>query len=179
MTIDKYRFETGVYRPPSEGGSASLLVRFTRNCPWNHCTFCSMYKTEKFQLRPLSEILADIDAMAALTEDIKALSAKSASNGGITREGVMALLEKNPEYFFEKSTILIIGRQITTNLNSFIDLMGIDGSGNTLVIELKRDKTPRETIAQLLEYASFVERLDYSQLNEIYQEPVRELSRVM
>lgn len=81
-----------------------------------------------------------------------------------------ALLEKNPEYFFEKSTILIIGRQITTNLNSFIDLMGIDSSGNTLVIELKRDKTPRETIAQLLEYASFVERLDYSQLNEIYQD---------
>ena len=29
----KYTFETGVYRPPSEGGSYSLLVRLTRNCP--------------------------------------------------------------------------------------------------------------------------------------------------
>jgi len=80
------------------------------------------------------------------------------------------LLEKNPEYFFENSKILIIGRQVTTNLNSFIDLLGIDSSGSTLVVELKRDKTPRETIAQLLEYASFVEKLDYSQLNEIYQD---------
>lgn len=80
-----------------------------------------------------------------------------------------ALLENNPEYFFEDSKVLIIGRQITTNLNSFIDLLGIDKVGNTVVIELKRDKTPRETIAQLLEYASFVENLDYSQLNEIYQ----------
>ena len=37
----KYDFEVGMYRPPSEGGSASLLLRFTRNCPWNKCTFCA------------------------------------------------------------------------------------------------------------------------------------------
>ncbi|RJP27513.1 MAG: DUF91 domain-containing protein [Candidatus Omnitrophota bacterium] len=79
------------------------------------------------------------------------------------------ILDNNPEYFFESSRILMIGRQITTNLNSCIDLLGIDGSGNTVVIELKRDKTPRETIAQLLEYASFVENLNYTQLDEIFQ----------
>jgi RecB family endonuclease NucS len=77
------------------------------------------------------------------------------------------LLENNPEYFFEGSKVLIVGRQVTTNLNSFIDLLGIDKTGNTVVMELKRGKTPRETIAQLLEYASFVENLDYSQLNDI------------
>ena len=49
-SIERYQFETGIYRPPSEGGSSSLLLRFTRNCPWNHCAFCSMYKGEKFQL---------------------------------------------------------------------------------------------------------------------------------
>ncbi|MBN2091089.1 DUF91 domain-containing protein [candidate division KSB1 bacterium] len=81
-----------------------------------------------------------------------------------------SLLENNPEYFFENSNILVIGRQITTNLNSFIDLLGIDKSGNTIVVELKRNKTPRETIAQLLEYASFVENLDYAQLNDIYHD---------
>jgi len=80
------------------------------------------------------------------------------------------LLENNPEYFFEGSKVLIIGRQVTTNLNSFIDLLGIDKTGNTVVIELKRGKTNRETIAQILEYASFVENLDYSQLNDIYQD---------
>lgn len=79
------------------------------------------------------------------------------------------LLETNPEYFFEGSKILNIGRQITTNLNSVIDLLGIDKTGNTVVVELKRNKTSRDTIAQLLEYASFVENLDYSQLNEIHQ----------
>jgi len=80
------------------------------------------------------------------------------------------LLEKNPEYFLENSKVLIIGRQVTTNLNTFIDLLGIDKDGNTVVIELKREKTPRDTIAQILEYASFVEILDYEQLNGIYQD---------
>ena len=79
------------------------------------------------------------------------------------------LLENNPEYFFENSKILIIGRQVTTNLNTFIDLIGIDEFGNTVVIELKRDKTPRETLAQLIEYASFIDNLDYEQLNDIFQ----------
>jgi hypothetical protein len=79
------------------------------------------------------------------------------------------LLENNPEYFFDNSKIIIIGRQVTTNLNTFIDLLGVDGSGNTVVIELKRDKTPRETLTQLIEYALFIDNLDYEQLNEIYQ----------
>ena len=86
------------------------------------------------------------------------------------------LLENNPEYFFEDSRIMIIGRQVTTNLNTSIDLIGIDASGNLVVIELKRDKTSRDTIAQLLEYASFVDKLDYAQLNEIFQNYLNEES---
>ncbi len=79
------------------------------------------------------------------------------------------LLENNPEYFFNDGKILVIGRQVTTNFNTFIDLLGVDKNGNTVTIELKRGKTPRETVAQILEYASFIENLDYDQLNEIFQ----------
>ena len=80
------------------------------------------------------------------------------------------LLENNPEYFFENSDVLIIGRQVQTNLKSIIDLLGIDKDGDSVLIELKRDKTPRDVIAQLLEYASFVEDLDYTQLDGIFQD---------
>ena len=48
------------YRPPSEANS--LLLRITRGCPWNQCTFCSMYKDIPFQRRLVEEVLHDIDA---------------------------------------------------------------------------------------------------------------------
>ncbi len=52
-------FEQGPIRPPSE--AASLLVRVTRNCPWNRCTFCPVYKDARFSLRPAEHIRMDID----------------------------------------------------------------------------------------------------------------------
>jgi hypothetical protein len=56
-------FEQGPIRPPSE--ARSLLVRVIRNCTWNRCTFCPVYKGSNSSLRPLDDVLADIDAMAA------------------------------------------------------------------------------------------------------------------
>jgi radical SAM superfamily enzyme YgiQ (UPF0313 family) len=93
----KYEFETGVYRPPSEGGSNSLLVRLTRNCPWNHCTFCGMYKSEKFQVRSVADIKQDIDAMAAVRDDLAALSRKHGQGGQIGQHAAVALIGKHPE----------------------------------------------------------------------------------
>ena len=55
-------YEQGVIRPPSE--AQSLLVRVTRNCPWNQCVFCPAYKGVKFSRRPVAEVKSDIDAMA-------------------------------------------------------------------------------------------------------------------
>lgn len=78
-------------------------------------------------------------------------------------------IENNSDEILEDSKLLIIGRQVTTNLGSVIDLLGIDREGNTVVVELKRDRTPRDTLAQSLEYASFVEELDTDQLEEILQ----------
>lgn len=52
-------FEQGPIRPPSEANS--LLLRVTRNCPWNRCTFCSIYKKQKFSLRPVADVIEDID----------------------------------------------------------------------------------------------------------------------
>jgi radical SAM superfamily enzyme len=54
--------EQGVIRPPSE--AQSLLVRVTRNCPWNKCVFCPAYKGVKFSRRTVEEVKADVDAMA-------------------------------------------------------------------------------------------------------------------
>ena len=67
---EPYRgFEQGPIRPPSESGS--LLIRVTRNCPWNRCTFCNLYKDTKFSQRPVSHVLKDIDLIRRCVEKIK------------------------------------------------------------------------------------------------------------
>ena len=93
----KYDFEVGMYRPPSEGGSSSLLLRFTRNCPWNKCTFCGMYKHEKFSLRTVEEIKADIDSIAGLIKEMQSLSLELGHAGQINRDTIIAMIEKEPE----------------------------------------------------------------------------------
>lgn len=63
-------FETPPYRPPSEAGS--LLVRATRNCPWNRCAFCYgiHWNRAKLELRPVEDIKRDILAMKAFADEI-------------------------------------------------------------------------------------------------------------
>jgi biotin synthase-like enzyme len=105
--MQKYNFETGMYRPPSEGGSDSLLVRFTRNCPWNRCTFCGMYKTEKFELRSVSEIKQNINSMTAICSDLKEISKELGHDAEVTREAAVALLNKVPELNYHQGFAMI------------------------------------------------------------------------
>src|SRR5659263_313208 len=55
--------------------------------------------------------------------------------------------------------LLIIGRQVQTDFGGRIDILGIDRDGDVVILELKRDKTPREIVAQILDYASWVKNL--------------------
>ena len=74
--------ELGPIRPPSE--SKSLLLRLTRNCPWNRCLFCPVYKETKFSRRSVAEIKRDIDTIREIIDDIEALSWKLGASGKIT-----------------------------------------------------------------------------------------------
>lgn len=64
---------------------------------------------------------------------------------------------------------LLIGRQVRTGFDKLIDLLAVDANGTVIVIELKRDKTPRDVVAQTIDYASWVVTLADYQLIEIYQ----------
>ncbi|MCK9273973.1 MAG: radical SAM protein [Syntrophales bacterium] len=94
--LEELKYKVGMYRPPSEGGSFSLLLRFTENCPWNKCTFCSMYKEEKFVYRPVEEIKADIDSVKKIRDEIIEVSWKLGLGGRITRDVAMAILRFSP-----------------------------------------------------------------------------------
>ncbi|MFC2171688.1 radical SAM protein [Acidobacteriota bacterium] len=61
-------YEVGPIRPPSEADS--LLIRVTRNCNWNRCAFCPVYKGAEFELRELEDIKADVRTAAQIHGDI-------------------------------------------------------------------------------------------------------------
>lgn len=83
------KFEQGPIRPPSE--AKSLLLRFTRNCPWNKCKFCPVYKRRTFSRRTLEEIKADIDAAATMRKQILALSEDMGQGGAVNDAVVQAV----------------------------------------------------------------------------------------
>ena len=63
---------------------------------------------------------------------------------------------------------MTIGRQVKTDHGGLIDLLAIDRDGNLIVIELKRDKTPRDIVAQSLDYGSWVRELDDEAIVQIF-----------
>ncbi len=94
--INRLSFAVGVYRPPSEGGSSSLLLRITENCPWNKCTFCEMYKGHPFGYRTVADIKADIDTVKVMVDEIREVSRKIGQDGHVNRDVLRALLSVNP-----------------------------------------------------------------------------------
>lgn len=91
--IEPYRgFEQGPIRPPSE--AESLLIRISRNCPWNRCTFCSLYKGTKFTLRPVDHVLRDIDTIRFYVDSIEAARK---SGGPISQRELLKLSPPSPD----------------------------------------------------------------------------------
>ncbi len=99
-------FELGPFRPPSE--AYSLLIRATRNCPWNRCRFCGMYKGRKFELRPVQEIKQDIEAMKGIRDGIIGLAWKS-GYGDRVREVAATVLNKPPSQAFYNIALWMYG----------------------------------------------------------------------
>ncbi len=63
---------------------------------------------------------------------------------------------------------MLIGRQIDTGARGRIDLLAIAPDGSLVLIELKRNRTPRDVVAQALDYASWIDRLKPEEITRIY-----------
>ncbi|MFC7070512.1 hypothetical protein [Halobaculum lipolyticum] len=78
------------------------------------------------------------------------------------------LLREDPEMLGRD--LLIIGQQVRTPSGNRLDLLGIDADGDLHLIELKRGRTPRDVVAQALDYASWVRTLTYDDLTDIFDD---------
>lgn len=100
-----------------------------------------------------------------------------ADGGGLTRLNPSGVpLESQLENYIETDPtilgepLLLIGRQVPTSYGGFIDLLAVDAEGAVHVLELKRDRTPRDVVAQTLDYGSWVAELDHSAVVSLFEE---------
>jgi len=85
-----------------------------------------------------------------------------------TEMGIEDILIENIEII--DPNLLVIGRQVTTNSGGRIDILALDIEGNVTILELKRDKTPRDIVAQVLDYASWIQTQTISDIKDIFRQ---------
>lgn len=128
-------YEQGVIRPPSE--AQSLLVRVTRNCPWNQCLFCPAYKGVKFSRRPEAEVKADIDAMAKEygkhIDRIQTAFLQDADSLILKTDQILEILHYIKEKFPRLERITTYGRATTLKRKSVEEFKQLKEAGLTRI----------------------------------------------
>ncbi len=94
---EDYTIEIGPMGPIGEG--EALILRVNRNCPWNRCLFCPVYKGKKFGLRSVTEVKADIDATGRVRDLLEAISWEMGLNGRIKGEAIRELVTRHPDIY--------------------------------------------------------------------------------
>jgi coproporphyrinogen III oxidase-like Fe-S oxidoreductase len=152
-------YEQGVIRPPRE--ASSLLIRVTRNCPWNQCLFCPAYKGVKFSKRTVEEVKKDIDSMANELRDypgVKTAFLQDADSLILPTDDLIAILDHLKERFPKIDRITTYARARTLSHKSVDDLRRLKQagltrihtgmeSGSTRVLKMiKKGITPEEVV---------------------------------
>jgi radical SAM superfamily enzyme YgiQ (UPF0313 family) len=162
MTIGRFRLRRRQYdfppfRPPSEANS--LLLRVTRGCPWNKCTFCSMYKGTRFEVRDLEEIRSDIELARELYGDRVTTVFIGDSNSLVVKtETLTQVLEALYSAFPQIERVTSYARANTLVKKPIGDLerirqagltrlhVGLETGDRELLEEIKKGATPEEMV---------------------------------
>jgi len=158
-------FEQGPIRPPSEAGS--LLLRFTRNCPWNHCTFCPVYKGQKFGRRSLQDIKGDIDRVRAIIDDLRELS-RSMGFDGIMAQPVLNTVLSRPDH---------------GHAYHYVAMWFFMGKGRVFIQDANSLMLPTEVLTEALHYlrrqVPGIKRItSYGRSSTLAKKPVEELREI-
>jgi len=153
-------YEQGVIRPPSE--ASSLLIRVTRNCPWNQCLFCPAYKGVKFSKRTVEEVKKDIDSMAdelGGPSGFRTAFLQDADSLILPVTDLVAILDHLKEKFPKIGRITTYARARTLSHKSVDDLKRLKEAGLTRIHAgmesgsirvlqmIKKGMTPEEVVA--------------------------------
>lgn len=121
------KYEGPLYRPPSE--AYSLIVQATIGCSHNKCTFCSMYKGEKFRIRSTEDIIKDLKIGRAHYKNLKRVFLADGDALIIKTEELVKILETIKSIFPECERVGIYGSPRSVLLKSKEELLKLKGLG--------------------------------------------------
>ncbi len=167
MRQRQFSFEQGPIRPPNE--ARSLLLRLTRNCPWNQCQFCPVYKKRKFSLRTVEEIKGDIQTARDIANDIKALSWKLGAAGRVTDQVISSILSSS--HYSESYRSIAVWLYYGTGACFLQDADNMIMKTRDLVevLEFLRDKFPEITRVTTYSRSRTIVRKSVDSLRKICQ----------
>lgn len=129
-------YERGPVVTPSEYGNfehGCLRVRVTRNCPWNKCKFCAIYKGEIYEPRPINEVLKDIKDSQKIQELKKrpytSAFLQDSDSIGLSTSNLIRVLEKIKEIHPKINRITTYGRNYSIAKKSLDELKELKGAG--------------------------------------------------
>jgi hypothetical protein len=107
---------------------------------------------------------SEIKSWQIIDGKLVTLESSLVNDGKKEKDDLEQWIKSNPQILGDD--IVVIGEQVQTNSGP-LDFLGIDNSGNTVIVELKRDKLPREALAQAIDYASDVANWEVDRFREI------------
>ena len=154
MTV--YEYDYPLYRPPSE--AYSLIIQATLGCSQNKCTFCSMYKSKKFTIKPLEQIKKEIDFFRIYVKKAERIFLADGDAlimpMKILKEIFIYINEKFPEaerislYGSPKSILLKTPEELLElkNLGLGLIYLGVESGSDKILSSVKKGVSRKEII---------------------------------
>ena len=150
------RYEGSIYRPPSE--AYSLLIQVTIGCSHNTCTFCTMFKDKKFRVRPIEEVIEDLEMARRAYPVVEKIFLCDGDALCLSNEKLMRILTRISELFPECKRVSVYGtatdinRKSESELKELLDAgmemiyMGAESGSQNVLDKIHKDVTVREQI---------------------------------
>lgn len=150
------RYEGNVFRPPSE--AYSLIVQVTIGCAHNKCTFCGMYKNEKFRVRDLAEVVEDLKLARAYYNKVERIFLADGDALCLSFDRLRNILTEIKAIFPECERVGIyatpkdIMRKTMEDLRELKNLglgilyMGLESGSDEILTAVKKGVTAQEAI---------------------------------
>jgi len=124
-------YDYPLYRPPSEGNS--LIVQATLGCSHNKCSFCNMYKSKKFTIKPLEDIKNDINYFRQIYVHVERIFLADGDALIIPTEDLKEILSYIKKVFTECSRVTLYGSPKSILLKTPQELIHLKDLGLSMI----------------------------------------------